>query len=144
MLDIAFILILAGFVVWLSMVAYVLFKPKLKFRHEIGGQAPLYGESWSRSVKEELEHEALRDYDVKLLVKLNMSGGETAIDELLATLNESTAAIAERIRRLEAKGLIVRSPSGSFVLTEEGRKYAELLRERLWYRRGEKEVLEGK
>jgi len=142
--DIAFILIFTGFVIWLSLVAYTLFKPKLKFRQEIGGGAPLYDEAWTRRVKENLEHEALKDYDLKLLVKLNMSGGEAAIDDLLAALDESSPAIAERIQRLEVKGFIVRSPSGSFVLTEGGRKYAESLREKLWYRRKEREILEGR
>ncbi|OYT56964.1 MAG: hypothetical protein B6U76_02320 [Desulfurococcales archaeon ex4484_217_2] len=144
MFDIAFILIFAGFVIWLSLVAYTLFKPKLKFRREIGGGAPIYEEAWSRGVKEPLEREALRDYDLKLLVKLSRSGGEAAIDEILAALDESSPAIAERIHRLEAKGFIVRSPSGSFVLTEEGRKYAESLKEKLWYRRREREILEGR
>ena len=144
MFDIAFILIFAGFIIWLSLIAYTLFKPKLKFRQEIGGGAPVYEEAWTRGVKENLKHEALRDYDLKLLVKLNMSGGEAAIDDILATLDENSPAIAERIQRLEAKGFIIRSPSGSFVLTEEGRKYAESLKERLWFRRREREILEGR
>ena len=144
MFDIAFVLIFAGFIIWLSLVAYTLFKPKLKFRQEIGGGMPVYEGTWARGVKEPLEHEALRDYDLKLLVKLSMSGGEAAIDDILAALDESSPVIAERIHRLEARGFIVRSPSGSFVLTEEGRKYAESLKEKLWYRRREREILEGR
>ncbi len=144
MLDIAFILIFAGLITWLSLIAYTLFKPKHKFKHEIGGGAPVYEEAWSRGVEESQKREALRDYDLKLLVKLSKSGGEAAIDDLLAALDESSPAIAERVHRLEAKGFIVRSPSGSFVLTEEGRKYAESLKEKLWYRRREREILEGR
>ncbi len=115
---------------WLSIVAYTLFKPKLKLRQEIGGGIPFYEGTWSDGIRESFEHGLLRDYDVKLLIKLNMIGGEASIDDILVFLNENSPAIAERLRRLEAKGFIVRSPSGLFMLTEEGRKYAKSLKEK--------------
>ena len=142
LLELAGILIGTGFILWLLIFVLLYFKPRPSKRHELGGglMSVIPGESWSTSLKN-ISKEVLQDWDVKLLNRLSYSG-ETNIDDIIAYLQEQSSSIAERLARLETKGYIMKTQSGSIIITEKGRKYIETLREKLWYRRREKELLE--
>ena len=141
MLEAAVMLIGVGFIVWLVIFILTLLKPGPSSRHEIGGglTSTIPRESWSSGLRKKTKK--LKDWDIKLLNKLSNSG-ESNIDDIIAYLQEQTPSIAERLSRLEAKGYIMKTQSGSIIITEKGRKYIESIREKLWYRRKEKELLE--
>jgi len=115
-----------------------------KSRYELGGGIKPGTDtgSWLRDVNTK-SRELLKDWDVKLLSRLSKSG-EYTLDEIIAFLQESSPTISERLNRLEAKGLIMKTKTGSIIITEKGRRYIDSIKERLWYRRREKELLDKK
>ncbi len=144
LLEIAILFLTLGLLVLLIMFIIVLVGPRHKERYDIGGGIKVSSDtnSWATRLKKAGQN-LLKDWDVKLLSKLSYSG-ENTIDDIIAYLQESTPTIGERLARLEAKGFIMKTSSGSIIVTEKGRKYVESLREKLWYRRKEKELLEKK
>jgi len=117
---------------------------RAKSRYELGGGIKLATDtgSWLRDIDKETR-ELLKDWDVKLLSRLSKSG-EYTLDEIIAYLQESSPTISERLNRLEAKGFIMKTKTGSIIITEKGRRYIDSIRERLWYRRREKELSKKK
>lgn len=142
MFHIAAILIVIGLVLWIGVISYIYFVPKRPQRRDIGGggRTLMYEEPWFK----ETSKRELDEWDVKLLNKVHKYGNEISIEDLEAITGEPAPALANQIRRLEQKGFLVKVASGRYVLTEEGKRYVELFKEKLWYRRKEKEILEGK
>ncbi len=103
------------------------------------GMAPPWGQL---QVGEDFKEEPIiRDYDLKLL-RILSKRSEMSIEEVAILLKETSYTVADRLKRLEERGFIARSPTGSIVITDTGCKYIEALRERLLYRRKESEILE--
>ncbi len=143
-LEMAILFLTLGLLVLLVIFIFVLVGSRRERRYDIGGGIRVSTDtgSWTKGL-EKPDQRILKDWDVKLLSKLSYSG-ENTIDDIIAYLQESTPTIGERLSRLEAKGFIMKTRSGSIIITEKGRKYVESLREKLWYRRKEKELLEKK
>gem|GEM_PF-2905464 len=145
MIDLGITLLIIALALWISLVGYVIFRPKLSRREELSGGLPVlarYEEEWSRRMKNPYRKEVLRDWDIKLIRKISLRG-EAALEDIIAELGEISPVIGERIKRLEARGYIVKSPSGSYIVTEEGRRFLEMMKEKEWYRRKEREILEN-
>jgi len=145
LLDLGVIFLIAALALWISLVGYVIFKPRLSRREELSGGLPVlarYEEEWSGSMKNPYRRETLRDWDIKLIKKISLRG-EATLEDIIAELGEISPVIGERIRRLEARGYIVKSPSGSYIITEGGRRFLEMMKEKEWYRRKEREILEN-
>jgi len=145
LLDIGVTLLIIALALWISLVGYVILKPRLGLRGELSGGLPIiarYEEEWSKRMKNPFHKEALGDWDIKLIKKISLRGGAT-LEDIIAELGEISPVIGERIKRLEARGYVVKSPSGSYIITEEGRRFLEMIKEREWYRRREKEILEN-
>ncbi len=143
-LETAILFLTLGLLVLLVLFIFALVGSRRSGRYEIGGGIRVSTDTgnWAKGL-ERPDQRILKDWDVKLLSKLSYSG-ENTIDDIIAYLQESTPTIGERLARLEAKGFIMKTSSGSIIITEKGRKYVESLREKLWYRRREKELLEKK
>ena len=127
MLDLGVILLIAALALWISLVGYVIFKPKLSRKEEISGGLPVlarYEEEWSRRMKNPYRREILRDWDIKLIKKISLRG-EATLEDIVAELGEISPVVAERIKRLESRGYIVKSPSGSYIIAEEDRRFLE-------------------
>jgi len=145
LLNAGLALLIMALALWISMLIYTVLKPKHSRREELSGGLSFlakYEEEWSRGMKNPYKKEALKDWDIKLIRRISVRG-EATLDDIIAELKEGSPAIAKRIKRLEAKGYIVKTPSGSYVITEEGRKFLEMMKEKYWYRRKEKEILEN-
>lgn len=143
-LELALILITVGLLILTVIFITYLIGIKGKTRYDVGGgiRSTMDVSMWKQR-RNEKEQKILKDWDIKLLNKLSKSG-EYTIDEIVAYLQESSPSIRERLNRLEAKGYITKTSAGSVIITEKGRKYVESLREKLWYRKKEKELLERK
>jgi len=87
------------------------------------------------------EKTLMKDYDIKLLKTL-YDRGEASFDEIAVFLKEASYSVADRLRRLEERGFIARTPTGSIIITEAGYKYIEALKEKLVYKRKDIEILE--
>lgn len=145
MLNLGILLLVLALALWTSMIAYTILKPKLTRREGLsGGLSPLtrYEEEWSRSMRKAHTREAIKDWDIKLIKKISLRG-EASLEDIVVALGEITPVVAERIKRLEARGYVARTPSGSYIITEEGRKFLEKIKEKQWYRRKEREILEN-
>jgi len=140
--HIAAILIVIGLILWIGIITYIYFVPKRTQRRDIGGggRPLIYEEPWFRGTNKK----ELGEWDVKLLNKVHRYGNEFSIEDLEAIIGEPAPALAEQVRHLEQRGFLVRVASGRYVLTEEGKRYIELIKEKLWYRRKEREILEGR
>jgi len=141
MLNIALTLLAVSILLWIILFIVLKIGPRTKARYDIGGGVRYGGESWSTP----LESPALRTMshqDAKLLHNLYLRGNLGTLDEIELLTKESTQAIAERLKRLEALGLVTRTSTGEYEVTEYGRRIIEMYKEKLAARRREEELLE--
>jgi len=143
-LEITILLLTSAILTLMALLIMSFISGHAKSRYELGGGIKPSTDtgSWLRDVDTK-SRELLKDWDVKLLSRLSKSG-EYTLDEIIAFLQESLPTINERLNRLEARGLIMKTKTGSIIITEKGRRYIDGVRERLWYRRREKELFNKK
>ncbi len=139
----ALTLLLTSLAIWAILLLILRGRFRVRSRYELGGGLPRYGtDFWS--LTSELRERFLVDYqDVKLLDKVFSSASTKALEELELITKESSHKLAERLRRLESLGLIIKTSSGTYEMTDYGRKVLEMYREKLRSRRRDEEVVEG-
>ncbi|MCD6301319.1 MAG: ArsR family transcriptional regulator [Staphylothermus sp.] len=144
LLDITLLFLVLAIITLMVLFIISFISGRTKSRYEVGGGIKLGTDtgSWLRD-RDVKRRELLKDWDIKLLNSLSKSG-EYTLDEIIAYLQESSPTISERLNRLEANGLIMKTKTGSIIITEKGRRYIDSIKERLWYRRREKELLDKK
>ena len=142
MLVIALVLLFTGLAIWVLLFLVLRSKLRVRFRYELGGGLPRYAiESWSTS--EAISKFSIEYQDIKLLDRVFVTSSTRTLEELELMTKESGDILAKRLSKLEQLGLITRTTSGTYEITEYGRKVLETYKERLRSRRREEEVLEG-
>lgn len=145
--SIAVLLILSAALLWLVMFTLTYLGARRRGgRSRLGGgvlSQARYEEPWSAGHDEARRLQPTTG-DVWALARLvRKRGEEFSVVDIQALTNEAPHVIAKRLRVLEAKGFIVRVASDHYVLTDLGRRYLSMYRERLQYRRREQEALEN-
>ncbi len=142
MLWIGITILSIAFFLWLALFTYFYLRPRFGTRESLGGGGPRYGyfETWSSAFEE--EYGTMGDQDLRMVFGISEYGGTLTIEELEALMRENPQVLAERLRKLEAMGYIVKTSSGRYELTEAGRRAVEMYRERLALRQREEELVE--
>jgi len=144
-LYLALTLIILSAVLWILLFIFLKIGPRTGSRQDIGGGLSIHrggGESWFPTPEEEVNRR-MSFQDVKLLNQVYMSGGTPSIDELELLTKESTGALASRLKRLEALGIVARTSSGRYEITDYGRRLLEMYREKLAVKRRDEELVRG-
>jgi len=144
MLYVAITLLIICVILWIILFAVLRVSPKAKRKFEIGGgEAPYMTESWSLQEEDMRSLSNMSNQDLKLLENIYNIGTVNTIDELELLTKESTRVLADRLRKLEVLGLIVRTSTGQYEITEYGRRLLESFKEKLAIRKREEELLEN-
>ncbi len=85
--------------------------------------------SWFERVREAHQTETAEDY-VELIADLIEANGEARIVDLSQRFGVSHATVNKTITRLQKEGLVVTQPYRSLFLSDEGKKIAQMCKER--------------
>lgn len=85
--------------------------------------------SWFERVREAHQTETAEDY-VELIADLIEANGEARIVDLAQRFGVSHATVNKVIARLQKEGLVVTQPYRSLFLSEEGKRIAQMCKER--------------
>ncbi len=145
MLYLALSLIILSAVLWILLFVFLKIGPRTSSRQDIGGGLSIHrggSESWLPTPEEEVTRR-MSYQDIRLLNQVYMSGGTPSLDELELFTKESTRALANRLSRLEALGIVARTSGGRYEITDYGRRLLEMYKEKLAVKRREEDLVRG-
>ena len=145
MLYLALALIILSAVLWILLFILLKIGPRTGSRQDIGGGLSIHrggSESWLLTPEEEVS-KRMSYQDIRLLNQVYMSGGTPSLDELELLTKESTSALASRLSRLEALGIVARTSGGRYEITDYGRRLLEMYKEKLAVKRKDEDLVRG-